>query len=342
MAELRSSVHTFSIDFSNKQFSEGRWARRVAEICGTNHTEFTAEPELLTLAPAIAAAAGEPFADSSAVPTYVLSQLTRRQVTVALSGDGGDEAFAGYERHLFATRLDALGRLVRPVRPLVRGMGYNPASPSRMGRGLALAGLDPGVRYATLMTQFTPDMLHGLCMPAWLEDAGGPYVGWQSLTAASLGGVDRYLDLDTRTYLPGDLLLKVDRMSMAHGLEVRSPFLDQHVQEFAARLPQHHKLHRHTTKWLIKQLLTRRGFPAEIVKRRKQGFAIPISSWFRSELRPWLREVLLDPRTMERGYFRHAEIERLIKGHVDGTADHGQRLWNLVMLELWHRALIDA
>jgi asparagine synthase (glutamine-hydrolysing) len=155
--------------------------------------------------------------------------------------------------------------------------------------------------------------------------------------------VDRYLALDTATYLPDDLLAKVDRMSMANSLEVRSPFLDYRLQEFAASLPPETKLHRgRITKWPLKELARRRGLPDELVSRRKQGFGVPIADWLRGSLRGWAEGILLDPGTLGRGYFRPEAVQRLLVEHHQRRADHSTRLWNLTMLELWHRHYIDA
>jgi asparagine synthase (glutamine-hydrolysing) len=192
------------------------------------------------------------------------------------------------------------------------------------------------------MSHFDPTGIERLCRPEFLARAGGSRSAWDSvLVAPALRGVDRYLALDTATYLPGDLLLKVDRMSMAHALEVRSPLLDHEVYEFAAALPGDVKLRRGTTKWLLKQLAARRGLPDHLVNRRKQGFGVPIGEWFRGELRPWIEDVLGDPGTLARGYFDPAETGRLLTEHLDGRRDHTPRLWNLAMLELWHRRWID-
>jgi asparagine synthase (glutamine-hydrolysing) len=290
-------------------------------------------------------AAGEPFADSSAIPTYVLSEVTRRRVTVALSGDGGDEAFAGYTRHRLAVAADRLGPVVRAARPAARALtatGLN-GRVARVARGLAAVSRSPHERYAAIMAHFEPAAIERLCAPEFLAEAGGSRRAWDDVLALpDIRGVDRYLALDTATYLPGDLLLKVDRMSMAHALEVRSPLLDHQVHEFAAALPAGLKLRKGTTKWLLKQLATRRGLPEHLVHRRKQGFGIPIGEWFRGELRPWIEGVLRDPGTRARGYFAPAEVDRLLTEHVEARADHTYRLWNLAMLELWHREWIDG
>ena len=344
MAELSSRTHTFSIDLTHERYSEGAHAKEVARIYGTEHEEFLVEPQIMPTIASAVSFAGEPFADSSAIPTYLLSQMTRGRVTVALSGDGGDEAFAGYVRHKLATygdRLDPLPLAARPVAQVVARTGLN-GRLARLSRGLTAASRSSHDRYAAIMSHFEPDGIERLCRPEFLAEAGGSRSAWDTvLTAPNLRGVDRYLALDTATYLPGDLLLKVDRMSMAHALEVRSPLLDHEVHAYAAALPGDLKLRRGTTKWLLKQLAARRGLPEHLVNRRKQGFGIPVGEWFRAELRPWLEDVLRDPATRARGYFHSAETERLLTDHVEARCDHTPRLWNLAMLELWHRRWID-
>ena len=345
MAEQSSSVHTFSIDFPHARYSEAAHAKEVAGVYGTEHEEFLVEPAIVPTVASAVRAAGEPFADSSAIPTYVLSEVTRRRVTVALSGDGGDEAFAGYVRHRLATAADRLGPLPLAARPVSRALsatGLN-GRLARVARGLAAVSRSPHDRYAAIMAHFEPAALDRLCRPEFLAEAGGSRMAWDDVLALpDVRGVDRYLALDTATYLPGDLLLKVDRMSMAHALEVRSPLLDHHVHEYAATLPGDLKLRRGTTKWLLKRLAARRGLPEHLVHRRKQGFGIPIGEWFRGELRPWIEGILRDPATLARGYFDAAETDRLLSEHVEGRAEHTYRLWNLAMLELWHREWVDG
>ncbi len=240
MAEQSSSVHTFSIDFPHARYSEGAHAKEVAGVYGTEHEEFLVEPAIVPTIASAVRAAGEPFADSSAIPTWVLSEVTRRRVTVALSGDGGDEAFAGYIRHRLATAADRLGPLPLAARPLSRALsatGLN-GRLARVARGLAAVSRSPHDRYAAIMAHFEPAALDRLCRPEFLAEAGGTRMAWDDVLALpDVPGVDRYLALDTVTYLPGDLLLKVDRMSMAHALEVRSPLLDHHIHEYAATLP---------------------------------------------------------------------------------------------------------
>jgi asparagine synthase (glutamine-hydrolysing) len=345
MAEASSRVSTFSIDFPHAGFSEGRYARQVASIYGTDHTEMVVEPEVIPAILESVRFAGEPFADSSAIPTYLLSAMTRRGVTVALSGDGGDEAFAGYVRHKVAAYADLFGRAPRALAAVGQAVGggnHNDAR-GRVARALEALALPSHDRYASMMSHFEPAAIEELATPYFLEAAGSPWRAWtETLAAPSLPGVDRYAALDTSTYLPGDLLLKVDRMSMAHALEVRSPLLDYRVHELAARLPRRCKLRRGETKWALKRLATRRGLPRELVHRRKQGFGIPIGHWFRDELRGWLEDLLLDPATLNRGYFHEEKVRELFRSHIDGRADHGYRLYNLAVLELWHRAFVDS
>jgi asparagine synthase (glutamine-hydrolysing) len=344
MADALPEVRTFSIDFAIEGYSEGRHARTVSELYGTRHEEFLVEPEMVPLATEVAHASGEPFADASAIPTYLLSRLTRAGVTVALSGDGGDEAFGGYERYLHADRADRLAP-VRGVARVARGVLPGSARPRarRLGRALELAGRSSQARYAGMMSHFEPAALPALCRSEFLAAANGAGNPWESLLALPPGrGINRYTSLDIATYLPGDLLLKVDRMSMAHALEVRSPMLDHRVHEFAAGLPPSLKLRRGTLKYLLKQVALRRGLPPALVHRRKQGFGVPLGDWFRGELRPWLTDVLTDERTRGRGYFHPAAVDVLIREHISATRDHAPRLWNLVMLELWHRAYIDG
>jgi asparagine synthase (glutamine-hydrolysing) len=345
MAEASSQVKTFSIDFPEAGFSEGEHARRVAKLYATDHEDRLLEPAMVPLVAEAVRHAGEPFADSSAIPTLLLSQMTREGVTVALSGDGGDEAFAGYRRYLVARVADRLGRAGGAARMLNRSgaLSILPARAGQLRRAAEAFAMPAGERYASLMSHFTPADLESLCTPAFIEAAGNPRAAWDgTLALPSQAGVDRYLALDTETYLPGDLLLKVDRMSMANALEVRSPFLDYRVYEFAAGLPSRMKLRGRTTKWALKEIARRRGLPPDLVSRRKQGFGVPIGAWLRGELRPWVEELLLDPQTTARGYFDPGTVRGLLREHLDGSADRSNRLWNLAVLELWHRCWIDA
>jgi asparagine synthase (glutamine-hydrolysing) len=345
MAELLPVVSTFTINFAEPRYGEGAYADRIASMYGTKHEVFTVTPELVPTVMEITRFLGEPFADSSAVPTYALCRLARRYVTVALSGDGGDEAFAGYLRHAVATAADRFDPAARVLARTIRG-----ATPDRVfarAPGLRwrfdILAANPHDRYATMVTHANPDHIERLCLPEFLAEAGGARSPWDDILATpQIDGVNKYLALDTATYLPGDILTKVDRMSMAHALEVRSPFLDYRLYEFAATLPMNLKLRRRTTKYVLRELARRRGIPEELVGRSKRGFGVPIGDWFRGPLQTWLTDVLRDPRSTSRGLFRPGAVATMIEEHTSGRLDHTTRLWNLLMLESWHRTWIDA
>ena len=265
MAEHASDVRTFSIDFPHARFSEGMFAREVAAVYGTRHEDLTVDPDIIPTIAATVQAAGEPFADSSAIPTFLLSEMTRRRVTVALSGDGGDEAFAGYIRHRLAVAGDQLGPLPQLARPLAGALGRVPGNGrlARLKRGALVMSRSSQERYAAIMSHFDPDGIERLCTSEFLVEAGGSRRAWDEvLRLPSTRGVNRYLDLDTTTYLPGDLLLKVDRMSMAYALEVRSPLLDHEIHEFAARTPAKFKLRRGQTNGCSSSLRAGAAFPS--------------------------------------------------------------------------------
>ena len=339
-------VRTFSVGFRDERYDERRWARLVAERYGTQHEELVVEPDAASLLAQLAWAFDEPFADSSALPTFVVCELARRHVTVALTGDGGDEAFGGYERyraHALAGRLPgSVGRGAARVARRFPGARRDPRSPlARGARLLALAGLPPAERYGAIMELFPEPLRRAL----WTDDARAELGGVRS--AGELLGTPRHdgtaalQRLDVDTYLPGDLLVKADIASMAHSLELRSPLLDHRVVELGLALPE--RLIRRG--WRGKEAL-RRAFaadlPAPVRRRRKRGFGVPVSRWFRGELRPLAEDVLLGGRLAAQGLFRTRTIERLLADHVSGAADHGARLWALVMLEHWLRLYVDG
>lgn len=352
MAEqMHEPVKTFSIGFREEDFDELRYARMIADRFGTDHHEFVVEPHALEIMPRLARHYGEPFADSSAIPSFYLAELTGRHVTVALNGDGGDESFAGYHRYVTDDGVRRLAWLPRPLQraaSLARHLGEGRNDDSfrsklnRMGRIFAMA---PHERYAMRIGMFDSARQRRLLTPefrATLGDAAPEafiYDTWTSSHARNR--VDVMLDTDVQTYLPGDLLVKMDIATMAYSVEARSPFLDHHLMEFAASLPPDLKLVGADGKRLLKAAL--RGIvPDEILDRRKMGFGVPLNHWFRNELRTLPQEVLLDPKAIERGYFQRKELERLISEHQDGRADHASRLWVLLQLEYWHREVVEA
>ena len=348
--EGAGAVKTFSIGFEEAEYNELPFARAVANRWGTDHHEFIVRPDAVDMLPKLAWHYGEPFADSSAVPTFYLAELTRRHVTVALNGDGGDENFAGYERYVAAMATERYRKVPRWARraleAIVRRLpSRGPRSLVDRAKRLFEAESEPREqRYARWMMHFQPELKTELCTPALLADLERPDALHILLDeyAASDGPdfLDRTLNVDVNRYLPDDLLVKVDIATMAHGLEARSPLLDHPLMEFAASLPAGLKLHGWTGKHIFKRAV--RGLvPNETIERPKRGFGVPIDHWFRGELKTFASDLLLGPTSTSRGYFHKHVIERLLHEHVSGVRSWHHQLWNLVMLELWHRAFID-
>lgn len=353
MAELGvSPLRTFSIGFGETAYNELPYARDVARRVGSEHHELRVGPESVARLPELVAHYDEPYADASALPTFLLSGLAREHVTVALSGDGGDEDFAGYQRYpqaLQGGRLQSippgarqqLAHLVARTVP-ARDDGLL----ARGNRRFVRSTRSPLDHYFSLLSfDYFDDPVASLYTPAFAASILG--VSSLGPLEVALGAsdartsLDSLLAMDVSTYLPDDLLVKVDIASMAHGLEVRSPLLDQQVAEFAARLPVDLKLRHGSAKRVLKAA-ARRYLPAAIVDRPKAGFAVPLDSWFRHELRCWPHDILLDSRALARGYFRPERIRRLVDQHASGKADHGARLWMLLAFELWHRQFVDT
>jgi asparagine synthase (glutamine-hydrolysing) len=353
MSEASSTpVKTFSVGFEEQDFSELHHARRVAEHVGADHHEFIVRPDALEVLPTLVEHYGEPYADSSAIPTYYVARETRRHVTVALNGDGGDECFAGYERHaamLLAERYRRLPevlreRVIRQVVGALPSSGLRSGRVGRLKRFLGAASLPAVERYldwvgvigpaakAELYTDEFRRATAGLEERRWLAP-------WFA-QANGAGVVDASLLTDTMTYLPNDLLVKVDIATMAVSLEARSPFLDHHVIEFAASLPAGLKLRGLTTKYLLKRAL-RKLLPSENLTRPKMGFGVPIGHWFRGRMQPFLREHLLSERLARRGILRPEAVRRMVEQHTGGESDHAHPLWTLLMLELWFQRFID-
>jgi asparagine synthase (glutamine-hydrolysing) len=352
MAQLGSGpVKTFSIGFEEKEFDELPYARMVARRYGTDHHEFIVRPDAEQIFPSLVWHYNEPFADSSAIPTYYLSQLTRQHVTVALNGDGGDENFAGYTRYLPSQGLPGLcEQLPASVRRLACAAAQalpsatrSDAWPARARRWAERLSMSPEERYACGMMQFWPSLKADLCTEEFTRVGGRDsreimLDAFRTTEAAELR--EAFLDADIAHYLPDALLAKVDIASMAHGLEARSPFLDHDFMEFAAGLPFDLKLRGRETKHLLKRA-ARPLLPSEIIDRPKKGFSVPLNHWFRNELKDMAYDLLLDRRAVERGHFRPAMVERLLNEHVQGIRDWSEQLWNLLMLESWYRTFID-
>jgi asparagine synthase (glutamine-hydrolysing) len=341
-------VKTFSIGFQEDSYNELKYARLVANHFGTEHHEFIVTPEICGIVDQLAWHFDEPFADQSSLPTYMVSKLAREYVTVILSGDGGDELFAGYTRYAidrsrsgFAYLPSAFRR--RVMQPLSRLMPHQ-----AWGRNYVHnISLDPLDRYADAVSVFTKlnkKSLYTYDFRDQLDEKG-------SLTALlfkDIGGrvktgepLDQLLYIDSKTYLPGDILTKVDRMSMAVSLEARAPLLDHKLIEFVSRIPARLKMRGFEAKYILKRAV--KGLvPDEVLSRPKQGFGVPIERWINDQLHDRIRETLREPRTRERGYVDPRYVEVLLDEHTRGRRDHSTGLWALLMLELWHRNFVDG
>ncbi len=337
-------IKTFSIGFSgDASFDETVYAKRVAEWLETDHTAFTVDPQAVDLAPLLVWHHDQPFADSSAIPTYLVSKLTREHVTVALTGDGGDELFAGYERFYALSLIRKLGALPRSLwssvagalNALPEGTGYYNVI-KRAGRFARGAALPPALAYFDWIRLFSRDQIAALINDAEHADAAGQDFAAQFAAPHELADL---LRANMTTYLPDDLLIKTDRSSMAASLETRAPFLDHWLVEMAATIPDNLKLKGATTKYLLKR--TAAGLlDDDIIHRQKHGFGVPLGAWLRAEIQP-VRDILLDRRARDRGLFDMEIVTRMIDEHAAGKRDHGQRLWSLLTLEWWHRIFID-
>jgi len=342
-------VRTFAVGFDAAAFDERPFARAVAERFGTRHTELVVKPSAVDLLPALAAHYDEPFGDASAVPSYCISELTRQHVTVVLNGDGGDEAFAGYPRYHAVARAARADRLPRPLwraaAALLRPLPARPGPLAKLSRVAEALGLEPARRYARFSSLLTSERRAALYTPEFAAATAGldAEAGIAAAYAAADGEapLDAALAADVRCYLPEDLLVKMDRASMAHGLEARSPFLDHVLLEFAARLPARLKLRGAEQKWLLRRSL-RGTLPDAILDRPKQGFSTPLRDWFRSDLFPVAHDLLLAPGARIAAYVRPPAVARLLAEHAAGRCDAGEPLWALLMLETWHRSVLEA
>nr|WP_276279667.1 asparagine synthase (glutamine-hydrolyzing) [Halorussus sp. DT72] len=338
-------IGTYSIGFDKEAYDELEFAREVADAYGTDHHEYEVTPDSMDVLPEIIDQYEMPFGDPSALPTYYVSQVASEDITVALTGDAGDENFAGYDRYTWDRVVSLARQIPRPVRRLgaktLRSMP-RPVREQRHAhlarRTLEIANGDPVEQYSRFICHATGEQLERVWdgpVPddelAQLRDAFARSDGPTRL--------DRVTHVDLQTYLPDDLLVKVDRASMAHSLEVRSPFLDHEVVEFAARIPSKYKWRRGEGKWILKRAFEDL-LPEKVLTRSKQGFGVPINEWFRGELREFARDNL--DSLGARPAFDPDGLRVTLDEHVRGSEDHGYRLWDLVMLEQWYERFIDG
>jgi len=342
MSEISGSrVKTFSIGFDEPAFDELEHARRVAQHFGTEHHEFVVKPDAIRILDRLVWHFDEPFADPSAIPTWYVSEMARRHVTVVLSGDGGDELFGGYDRYVPHPRVVAFDR-------------YSPRALRRVA-AIAAARLPHGVRgknflrhiardeqgrYLDAIRFFGADEKPALLSADVRRALHGPdpetRLAQHFERFAHLPWPSQMMRFDTETYLPEDVLTKVDRMSMAHSIESRVPLLDNEVIDFAATLPASLKIKDGRRKHVLKEVAATL-LPREILDRRKQGFGVPLGTWFRGNLRELFADTLLSPSSLQRGYFEPAFVRQIVDEHLAGTRDHMWQLWQLVVFERWQQ-----
>jgi asparagine synthase (glutamine-hydrolysing) len=347
--EMNQPVKTFSIGFSEADFDELKYARVTARALGSDHHEFVVTPNVCNLAEEIIWRHDEPFADVSSIPTYLVSKMAREHVTVVLSGDGGDEVFGGYQRYLIERgreKFESIPSFIR--RHLFLRLGRALPRGAYGKRYLSVNSLDAGPRYVEAISYFDRETQQSLLSEALLAELNGHASGknFERIfdEPVSRARLDRMMYLDSKTYLPGDILVKVDRMSMAHSIETRAPLLDHRLIEFAQTIPSSLKLRRTNRGWETKYILKRAVeglIPDEIIHRPKQGFDVPIKHWLKRELGDMCDDLLTGPRARQRGYFNQDVVASLLQEHRRGIRDNARHLWALLTFEIWHCAFID-
>ncbi len=346
-------VKTFSIGFEENEFDELQYARIVSRHFATEHHEFIVKPNAIEILPKLVWHYNEPFADSSAIPTYYVASLTKDYVKVVLTGDAGDENFAGYRRYLFSKWVPLLSNVPERVRKVVMpqllrifaSSHVKEAKLNRLANFLQMLTTNQQENYLEQIKIFNAKEKNDI----YTEDFRGRVEGVNPLDflveifkESEAGGfLEQLLFVDINSYLPEDLLVKMDIATMAHSLEARVPFLDHKFMEVVAGIPFHLKLKGMRTKFILKK--TFEDFlPNTILTRKKMGFGVPLSRWFRKELKAYAYEILLDPMTLNRGYFKPRGIEHLLDDHTRCRYDHSARIWALIVLEMWFRIFVDG
>jgi asparagine synthase (glutamine-hydrolysing) len=342
-------ITTITMGFDESHYDERNYARKVSERWGTIHHEEVIQPETSAILPELIFHAGEPLADSSMLPTYYVAKLARKHLTVVLNGDGGDELFAGYARPMvekLAGRYRSIvpGPIRRSLSAYMSG-GSKPRlrSLSAVKQVIQAGACSPKETFVfDRALRSSRSMLYSASLRSQLSDYHPDRV-YESVwdEAVAYDSVDRLMYGDLMTYLPDELLVKMDTMTMAHSLEARSPLLDTRLAEFSAKIPSSMKTKHFQTKYLLKRL-SERYVPKEVLYRPKKGFNMPMSGWIRGELNGLVRDTLLSGRATGRGYFNTAVIRHWLEEHESGSADHGQKLWSLFILELWFLMFVDG
>lgn len=345
----KGPVQTFSIGFEESSFDEAVYARKVARQFETEHHEFVLKPDIHETVAYLTSFLDEPFGDSSMLPTYLVSRMARQMVTVALSGDGGDELFGGYERYGIQMSRLRFNSIPRWAGSLYREAVFPILPQSTPGRRFLYDVSLPWPERA--LNAFTFRSVLGGRMSLLskdfrnrTKDGRDPLEQFRVYLnrASKYDPLSQLLYLDSKTYLPADILTKLDRMSMATSLEARVPILDHQFVEWAVGLTAHWKMRGSNQKYIFKRLAARVGVPTEVLDRPKQGFAVPMVHWIRNELKQEFTQLLLEPRTIERGYFDRQALSAVLEEHFRGRRDHSSKLWRLLMFELWHRNFLEA
>jgi asparagine synthase (glutamine-hydrolysing) len=343
--QLSEPLKTFSIGFKERAFSELELARLIAERYGTDHHELVVEPDAVEILPKLAVSFDEPFADSSALPTYLVSELAASDVKVAFSGEGGDELFGGYNTYVADLLAPRFGRLAGIAQPLLERLPSSQGSlrlDDKLKRFARAARMPVLERHLAWTSVFADEARRELLGPG-VDALPSPLEECRAVFDETAGAetLSRLLAVDLTVLMPSDQLTKTDRASMAHSLEARVPFLDQTVVDFAQELPASLKV-----RGMAKKRLLRRAvaplLPEQIIRGRKRGFSIPAAAWFRGELQPFLREALSEGRLREQGYFEPRTVTGLIDRHVSGREDLSRQLWGLLMFSLWHDTYATA
>lgn len=332
-------IKTFSIGFEEVEMSELKYAKEAAARFHTDHMEFIVKPDMIDVLPKLARQYGEPFGDSSALPSYYLARETRRHVTVALTGDGGDENFGGYNRYRYMKMFQALDVIPRPLRQLAAGLSsLSTGSAQRFLNNFVAA--KPSARYLGLVGIFNEgekEKLYTNDFSQKLRDQMGvdDYLERLFEHHRERSAINQLSAVDFSSYLPDCLMPKVDIATMAHSLEARSPLLDHDVVEFASRLPDAWKIEGFfSTKWILRESF-KDLIPESILNRSKMGFGLPVHAWFRGPLMRFWKDTVLSSQSLQRGYFQKQYLEKLMEDHVSGKRNDGYRLWVLLMLEIW-------
>ncbi len=350
MARASSTpVKTFSIGFKKDDFNEAQYARIVAEKFGTDHHELILEPDVVKTVEHLTSSLEEPFGDSSMLPTYYVCQMARQHVTVALSGDGGDEMFAGYDRYRIHEGRRVFEHIPGWARRFFRDQVFPRLPNSMQGRkfsyNVSLPWQERYIDHMGFIPAFERDM--PLLSPDFRaildrsDDPGNVLRRYFAQAPAKKDDpIDQILYVDSKTYMVGDILTKVDRMSMLNSLEVRVPILDHVFVEWVAGLSPEWKLRGNQQKYILRKLAERLGVPREVLYRQKQGFSLPLVHWMRNELKDMMM-ILLEPRTLNRGYFDPNGVRKLMDDHLVRGKTMTGRLWRLLMFELWHRNFLE-